>query len=76
MPVTVFSAFDMAKSENLLIYAASEHDANMLYAVGMFVPDAFIYLRVSGREYVVMSDLEIDRARAQAPHCKILSLSA
>ncbi len=63
------------KPDNLLIYAASEHDANMLYAVGMFVPDPFIYLRLRGREYIVMSDLEIDRARAQASHCKVLSLS-
>lgn len=63
------------KRENLLIVADSEHDANMLYAVGMFVPDPFIYLRLSGRCHVVMSDLEIDRARKQAPHCRVLSLS-
>jgi len=49
--------------KNLLMVADSEHDANMLYAVGMFVPDPFIYLRIRGREMVVMSDLEIDRAR-------------
>ena len=55
--------------------ADSEHDANMLYAVGMFVPDPFIYLRSRGRNYVVMSDLEFDRARKQAPHCRVLSLS-
>lgn len=61
--------------ENLLIVADSEHDANMLYAVGMFVPDPFIYLRVQGKCHVVMSDLEIDRARKQAPHCKVLSWS-
>ena len=47
----------------------------MLYAAGMFVPDPFIYLRIRGRDYVVMSDLEIDRARKQAPHCRVLSLS-
>ena len=35
--------------------ADSDHDANML-AVGMFVPDPFIYLRVRGREIIVMSD--------------------
>jgi Xaa-Pro aminopeptidase len=63
------------RSENLLIVADSEHDANMLYAVGMFVPDPFIYLRVRGREYVVMSDLEIDRARRQASHCHVLSFA-
>jgi Xaa-Pro aminopeptidase len=62
--------------ETLLIVADSEHDANMLYAVGMFVPDPFIYLNIAGRPHIVMNDLEIDRARAQAPHCRVLSLSA
>src|SRR6266550_2899677 len=65
----------MKPSDNLLMVADSEHDANMLYAVGMFVPDPFIYLRVHGKCHIVMSDLEIDRARKQAPHCKILSWS-
>src|ERR1041385_8895365 len=66
----------MKTTENLLIVADSDHDANMLYAVGMFVPDPFIYLRTRGRSYVVMSDLEIDRAKVRAPHCRVLSLSA
>ncbi len=61
--------------KNLLMVADSDHDANMLYAVGMFVPDPFIYLRIRGREMIVMSDLEIDRAHKQAPHCQVLSLS-
>jgi Xaa-Pro aminopeptidase len=74
-PVTGYSVFEMTKPENLLIVADSEHDANMLYAVGMFVPDPFIYLRTRGRNYVVLSDLEIDRARRQIPHCRVLSLS-
>ena len=65
----------MRSLENLLIIADSEHDANMLYAVGLFVPDPFIYLRLRGRNYMVMSDLEVDRARRQAPHCRVLSLS-
>lgn len=55
--------------------ADSEHDANMLYAVGMFVPDPFIYLRLRDRCLIVMNDLEIDRARKQAPHCRVTSLS-
>ena len=46
-------------SENLLIVADSERSADMLYAVGMFVPDPFIYLRFgTGRPMVV----EIGRA--------------
>ena len=55
--------------------ADSERDANMLYATGLFVPDPFIYLRTTGRPLLVMSDLEIDRARAQAPHCRVTSLN-
>jgi Xaa-Pro aminopeptidase len=65
----------MSGSENLLMVSDSEHDANMLYATGMFVPDAFIFLRLRGKDFIVMSDLEIDRARHQAPHCRVLSLS-
>src|SRR5256886_14099123 len=63
------------KRENLLMVADSEHDANMLYAVRMFVPDPFIYLRLNGKCHIVMNDLEIDRARKQAPHCRVLSWS-
>jgi Xaa-Pro aminopeptidase len=61
--------------DNLLMVADSEHCADMLYAVGLFVPDPFIYVRLKGRCYIVLSDLEIDRARVQAPHCRVLSLS-
>lgn len=64
----------MTKSDTLLMLADSEHDANMLYAVGMFVPDPFIYLRIGGKPYIVLSDLEIDRAPRSAPHCRALSL--
>jgi Xaa-Pro aminopeptidase len=66
----------MNSSETLLIVADSEREANMLYATGLFVPDPFIYLNFGGRPLLVMSDLEIDRARAQAPHCRVASLSA
>jgi len=61
--------------ETLLMVADSEHCADMLYAVGLFVPDPFIYLRIGGRSAIVLSDLEIDRGRVQAPHCRIISLT-
>jgi Xaa-Pro aminopeptidase len=64
-----------SRAENFLIVADSDRDANMLYATGMFVPDPFIYLRLRGKNFIVMNDLEIDRARHQAPHCRVLSLS-
>ncbi len=62
-------------SETLLIVADSERDANMLYATGLFAPDPFIYLHFDRRPLLVMSDLEIDRARASAPHCRVASLN-
>src|SRR2546426_10713468 len=58
------------KRDNLLMVADSEHDANMLYAVRMFVPDSFIYLRINGKCHIVMNDLEIDRARKQPRLCR------
>ena len=64
----------MKNSETLLMLADSERNANMLYATGLFVPDPFIYLNFSRRPLLVLSDLEIDRARRQAPHCRVVSL--
>ena len=58
-----------------LMVADSERDANMLYAVRMFVPDPFIWFEVDGKSYAVMSDLEIDRARKSARVDRVLSLS-
>jgi len=58
-----------------LMVADSERCADMLYAVGMFVPDPFIYFRVNGKPHIVMSDLEIDRAKQEASHCHVVSLS-
>src|ERR1035437_2493270 len=65
----------MKRPETLLIFADSEHDANMLSAPRLFVPDPFVYLNIRGRALLVMNDLEIDRARVQAPHCQVISLS-
>jgi Xaa-Pro aminopeptidase len=61
--------------DNLLIVADSDHDANMLHAVGLFIPDPFIYLRLNGKCHIVLNDLEIDRGRKNARHCRILSLT-
>lgn len=63
------------RPDNLLIVADSEHDANMLYATGMFIPDPFIYLKLDGRDLVVLSNLEINRARRKATGCQVLSLA-
>lgn len=62
-------------SKNLLLYAGSETDADILYAARIFIPDPFLYFRVKDQAYLVLSDLELDRASREAPHCQILSLS-
>jgi Xaa-Pro aminopeptidase len=59
----------------LLHVAASDTDANMLYATGFFAPDPFILFQHRGRKYMVMSDLEIDRAKKEAQVDHVLSLS-
>jgi Xaa-Pro aminopeptidase len=58
-----------------LIFASSEKDANLLYATRFFAPDPFIYFTCRGESFLVMSDLEIDRARRQARVDHILSQS-
>ena len=50
-----------------LIIAASETDANLFYATRFLAPDAFVFvLTPTGEKVLLMSDLEVDRARAQA----------
>ena len=59
-----------------LIYSASESDANMLWATRFFAPDPFIFIEKRGKRYLVMSDLEIDRAKNQASVDTVLAYSA
>jgi Xaa-Pro aminopeptidase len=49
-----------------ILYAASEADADLLYATRFAAPDPFLFLQRGRRRLVVMSDLELDRARREA----------
>jgi Xaa-Pro aminopeptidase len=61
----------------ILIYAAGETDADMLYASGFQAPDPFTFIRTAtGRRHLLMSDLEIDRARAQSTAHRVHSLTS
>lgn len=73
-PSTAPQACLEADQANLIV-AASEGDSNMLYATGFFVPDPFIFLQHKNKKYVVMSDLEVDRAKKQATVHQVLSFS-
>jgi Xaa-Pro aminopeptidase len=58
-----------------LFIAASESDSNLYYATRFMAPDAFIYLEIGGERLLMMSDLEMDRAKSQASVDTVLSYS-
>src|ERR687892_1322103 len=65
----------LKNDQAILLVSASEGDSNMLYAAGFFVPDPFIFFQHKKISYIVMSDLEIDRAKKQSRADRVLSLS-
>ncbi|MBF0440209.1 MAG: aminopeptidase P family protein, partial [Magnetococcales bacterium] len=53
--------------EARLIYADSESSADLFYATRFFTPDPFLYvLDLQGQNHIVVTSLEIDRARRTA----------
>ncbi len=66
----------MTEAQGLLIIASSEADSNLYYACRFLAPDPFVYVDTGGRRLLLMTDLEIDRARAQARVDEVLSYSA
>jgi len=63
----------MKNHDAILMISDSERDANMYYVTGFFAPDPFIYLQLSGGgKIMVMSDLEIDRAKAESKADRVL----
>jgi Xaa-Pro aminopeptidase len=58
-----------------LLFAASETEADMLYPTGFFAPDPFLFIQKGRGKILVMSDLEMDRARRQASVDRVMSWS-
>ncbi|MBI3803282.1 MAG: aminopeptidase P family protein [Nitrospirae bacterium] len=65
----------MAEKENILLISCSETDSNMYYATKFLAPDPFIFVHARGKSFLLMSDLEVDRARAQSRVDEVLSYS-
>lgn len=59
----------------VLCVAASERDANLYYATRFLAPDPCIFIQTSTEKILLMSDLELDRAKAQATVDRVLSYS-
>lgn len=60
---------------NILIIAASEQDADLYYATRFIAPDPFVFIQIKGRKHLLMSDLEVDRARSQSKVDEVHSTS-
>ena len=58
-----------------LIIADSEKNANLYYATRFLAPDAFIFAQINGHRLLIMSDLEVDRAKSQAKVNEVLSFT-
>lgn len=55
--------------------AASESNADMLHATGFRAPDPFAWLAWKNRSALLLSDLEIDRARTEAGQHEVAAYS-
>ncbi len=64
-----------SQTDATLFIAASESDSNLFYATRFMAPDPFVYLELKGERVMVMSDLEVDRARHQATVDRVISYS-
>lgn len=62
------------RTEARLIIAASEADANLFYATRFLAPDPFVFLWHGAEKILLMSDLELDRARARAAADTVLAI--
>jgi Xaa-Pro aminopeptidase len=61
--------------EDILIVGDAEHCADLRYAVDLCVGEPFAYLRVRGRDYVLLPDAAVARARRCVRRCRVLSLA-
>jgi Xaa-Pro aminopeptidase len=64
----------------ILIVAGSETDSNLYYATRFLAPDPFIFFWLiesgaPGKKVLLMSDLEIDRAKSESSADRVLSYS-
>jgi Xaa-Pro aminopeptidase len=63
-----------AQAKEVLLYADSEGDADMLYFGGVFVPDAFIAFSDGVDRVAVVSQLEFARVRREGSFTEVLPL--
>ena len=63
----------MTHERATVMIAASELDSNLYYATRFIAPDPFLFLEVKGERVMIMSDLEMDRAKSEAAVDRVVS---
>lgn len=66
----------MSSNAASLIIAVPEIDSNLYYECKFLAPDPIIYFKIDGRKSLVLSDLELDRARDESSVHSVLSHSS
>lgn len=57
-----------------MMVGESYHNANMYYATRFLAPDNFTYLCADGNEYIIVSQMEFERAKKESSISKVISL--
>src|SRR4030067_2033086 len=66
----------MKIQEATLLIPSSETNSNLYNATRFLAPDPFIFLQIGDEKVIIMSDLELDRAKSEAMVSTILSFSS
>ncbi len=69
------SPVDLNGADALLLVGDSERNADLLWATGFRAPDPFAYVATAESAWVVVKDLELDRAREQVRGAEVLAAS-
>jgi Xaa-Pro aminopeptidase len=66
-------SFELGGADALLIVGASEHLADLYYATRFRAPDSFVFIWTAKEKMLLVSNLELDRARQQAEVDRVLA---
>ena len=66
---------DFRGADGMLLIGASENNADLHYASGFLAPDPFTFVQSAEASTILVSELEIDRAKSQADVDEVLSIS-
>jgi Xaa-Pro aminopeptidase len=67
--------YDLGDADALMVIGDSERLADLFYVTGFRAPDPFVFLWTRTERLVAVSDLELDRARAQARVDRVVATS-